>query len=353
MSSVEEKVRKQIEFYFSDSNLPNDKFLRSQCAMNPHGYVDISILADFPRVKKHTEDLSVVVSALKNSKELEVSKDEKMVRRVDPLPEEDVTLPRSIHMKEFPKDVTIDGLQEFFSKYGTVRSVRIRKFPGSDEPKGSAIIEFSSEDEANKILEKTIEYNGAPLIMTRKDQWIEKKKEKRQSKKKGKSQDEKREELFQQNKEKFSGCLVKITNLPQDIDYGSIKDLFGEIGLRAFIEVDGKEAIARVGSKADAESVLKELEGKEIQEHKISLQKVSEEEENQFLRKKAENELQSPRFNGGKKNQKDHSEPETKKKGKQRGKKRKSDIGEENSSEQPPEKKVKTEEGEDKVKTEE
>ncbi len=31
------KIREQVEFYFSDSNLPKDKFLRSLVANNPEG----------------------------------------------------------------------------------------------------------------------------------------------------------------------------------------------------------------------------------------------------------------------------------------------------------------------------
>lgn len=31
------KVRKQVEFYFSDSNLPTDKFMQAQIAADPEG----------------------------------------------------------------------------------------------------------------------------------------------------------------------------------------------------------------------------------------------------------------------------------------------------------------------------
>ena len=34
---VERKIQEQVEFYFSDSNLPKDKFLRSLVANNPEG----------------------------------------------------------------------------------------------------------------------------------------------------------------------------------------------------------------------------------------------------------------------------------------------------------------------------
>jgi hypothetical protein len=54
-------VRKQVEFYFSDSNYPKDKFLRSQAAQNDEGciffeklfevdFVSFTIIKMFPSV---------------------------------------------------------------------------------------------------------------------------------------------------------------------------------------------------------------------------------------------------------------------------------------------------------------
>jgi hypothetical protein len=43
--------KKQIEFYFSDSNLPKDKFLRAQAEAHPDGLVDLSLLLSFSRMR--------------------------------------------------------------------------------------------------------------------------------------------------------------------------------------------------------------------------------------------------------------------------------------------------------------
>ena len=42
---------RQIEFYFSDSNLPRDKFLSETVAADPEGYVDVALLCIFSRVR--------------------------------------------------------------------------------------------------------------------------------------------------------------------------------------------------------------------------------------------------------------------------------------------------------------
>ena len=39
MADLKEKIQKQIEFYFSDSNYPRDKFLRSLAAQNEEGCI--------------------------------------------------------------------------------------------------------------------------------------------------------------------------------------------------------------------------------------------------------------------------------------------------------------------------
>lgn len=44
---LEDKIRKQIEFYFGDSNLHKDRFMSQKIAENPDGYVDLSVIMSF------------------------------------------------------------------------------------------------------------------------------------------------------------------------------------------------------------------------------------------------------------------------------------------------------------------
>ena len=44
-------LKKQIEFYFSDSNLRNDKFLKSLISQHTKGYVDLHIFLNFNKIK--------------------------------------------------------------------------------------------------------------------------------------------------------------------------------------------------------------------------------------------------------------------------------------------------------------
>ncbi|EOD22804.1 hypothetical protein EMIHUDRAFT_61179, partial [Emiliania huxleyi CCMP1516] len=76
----------QLGFYFSDSNLRRDRFLIRLTGADGTGAVPIETLATFNRVAAHTQDVGVIVAALRQAPGLVVSDDEQSVRRVSPLP---------------------------------------------------------------------------------------------------------------------------------------------------------------------------------------------------------------------------------------------------------------------------
>ncbi|KAI8581386.1 hypothetical protein K450DRAFT_232816 [Umbelopsis ramanniana AG] len=63
----------QLEYYFSIDNLCKDIFLRKQ--MNDQGYVDITLVANFNRVKNLTTDMDLIKEALAQSELVEVLDD--------------------------------------------------------------------------------------------------------------------------------------------------------------------------------------------------------------------------------------------------------------------------------------
>lgn len=81
ISSDPDEIRKQVEFYFSDSNLPMDKFLLEQVGGPENRPVKISLIHSFSRMK-HFQPYEAIVNALKDSKTLEVTEDEEVKRRV-------------------------------------------------------------------------------------------------------------------------------------------------------------------------------------------------------------------------------------------------------------------------------
>ncbi|XP_073111183.1 la-related protein 1A isoform X3 [Elaeis guineensis] len=73
-------IVKQIEYYFSDENLQKDHYLIS--LLDEQGWVSISKIADFNRVRKMTTNISLILDALWSSELIEVE-DDKIRRRND------------------------------------------------------------------------------------------------------------------------------------------------------------------------------------------------------------------------------------------------------------------------------
>ncbi|KYR03064.1 Lupus La protein [Tieghemostelium lacteum] len=156
------KILKQVEYYFSDSNYPRDKFLNVEAAKHPDQYIGIDVIASFKRMKELSEDLQLISDTLKKSDKLVVSEDGKMVKRVYPIPES-IGSEKSLYSKGWPLDTTtIEKVEEFFKPYGKVLSVRFRK--NRDKTfKGSMVCDFESEEIVNKIVEEAPKLADAEL----------------------------------------------------------------------------------------------------------------------------------------------------------------------------------------------
>ncbi|KAL6627674.1 hypothetical protein ACP70R_031400 [Stipagrostis hirtigluma subsp. patula] len=79
-AELRSNILTQVEYYFSDANLERDDFLKS--LMDEHGWVPVSKVADFNRLKKMTTDVHLILDALSSSSLLEVQ-DDKIRRRSD------------------------------------------------------------------------------------------------------------------------------------------------------------------------------------------------------------------------------------------------------------------------------
>lgn len=68
--TLKASIAKQIDYYFSDENLLTDRYLIS--LMDAQGWVPISTIADFKRVKRMSTDLAFILDALQGSSVVEV-----------------------------------------------------------------------------------------------------------------------------------------------------------------------------------------------------------------------------------------------------------------------------------------
>uniref|UniRef100_A0A2P2JZL2 La-related protein 6B-like n=1 Tax=Rhizophora mucronata TaxID=61149 RepID=A0A2P2JZL2_RHIMU len=84
------KLLNQVEYYFSDLNLATTDHLMRFINKDPEGYVPISVVASFKKIKAAINSNSQLATILRNSSKLIVSEDGKKVKRLHPLTESDV-----------------------------------------------------------------------------------------------------------------------------------------------------------------------------------------------------------------------------------------------------------------------
>jgi lupus La protein len=265
-TSLADKIRQQVEFYFSNSNFPRDKFLRSQAALNEEGFVPLSVIATFSKLKMLSTDLVEISNALKNSETLVLNEDATKVRRKYPLPDSDDWNVRTIYVKGFLPETTIEDIRNVLLPYGTILSVRIRKNMKKQQ-KDSAFVEFSSESEAKAAIASKVQYNGKELIMIMRDDYEEKKKNESEM-----IENDQENKETKRNQKPFEGSVLHITNIGENVFWKDIKELFEKYNVQiAFVDFTNKdtEAYLRFKGESDAKTASdsfqidpKELGGK-------------------------------------------------------------------------------------------
>ncbi|UJR09182.1 hypothetical protein I4U23_013430 [Adineta vaga] len=143
---LREKLRKQLEYYFSKENIVNDIYLQSQ--MDAENYVPISMIGNFKLIKRLTNDLQLIIDVLKESPLVEVDSEEKRVRSSD----SKIHLPTRkrciIILRNVPLDATdneILGL--FINDLCSVAAIGCERVLESDHS-DCWYVTFNSEDDA-------------------------------------------------------------------------------------------------------------------------------------------------------------------------------------------------------------
>lgn len=165
----EEKVRQQVEFYFSDSNLQTDKFLFKIYEANG-GWVELKTLLTFGRMRQYRPE-DKVIEALRKSDKLILSANGDTIRRKDPLRDfnelKNIRKKNTVHIEGFDNEVTQEDLEEWFNtkivkllpKEQAFASLRRIKSRSKREFFGVADVEFKTTEDAEFFLNNlTVSY---------------------------------------------------------------------------------------------------------------------------------------------------------------------------------------------------
>ncbi|XP_020576262.1 la-related protein 6B isoform X2 [Phalaenopsis equestris] len=123
---VVQKITKQVEYYFSDANLATTEHLMRFISKDPDGFVPISVVASFKKIKALVHNNFLLANALRTSSKLVVSDDGKKVRRIQPFTEADVEelQSRIVVAENLPEDHSYQNLMKIFSCAGSVKTIR-------------------------------------------------------------------------------------------------------------------------------------------------------------------------------------------------------------------------------------
>lgn len=151
----EDKVLKQVNFYFCDANFAKDKFLKEESKKND-GWIPISTIASFSRMKQLTTDVDQIVKALTTTEgenNFEIDQEGKNIRKKKSLPEDYNVEKLSVMLQGFPEEATVDEITKELSTQMKLSAVRMQRDRTTDKKFiGKAIVVLESEDEVKRVL---------------------------------------------------------------------------------------------------------------------------------------------------------------------------------------------------------
>lgn len=335
-------VMKQLKFYFSDSNLPRDKFLKGLVDTSDEGWIDFATIAKFKRMVTlcPSQDLAILGGVIREdgSDFLEVNEDNSKIRRSPkhPLPAESQFEKRAIYIKGWDlQGTTIDTVEKYFTDKGyKVLQVRLRRAPMTREFKGSTFIEMGSVEEATRCVAEKHSLGDRELLVEMKAAYHERKSAERKERRKQKAGDngagpsEDAAAAAAPTDSYDKGCVLAFEGVTDETSREDLKEIFEKHGTVSWIDFQRGDSAGEIRFAAAGEAIkvkeAYESAPAEIQGKVPTLRVLEGEDEKAFWAKVAESKRQryerSKRKGGGRGGYS--------RKGSYRGGKRKSSDGE-------------------------
>lgn len=124
---LQERIVKQVEWYFSDENLLKDSFLMKHINRNKQGYVSLKLVASLRKVKTLSKDWKVVLECLKHSSLLALNEEETKIRRISPAPQVDFShIAKTLLITNYPdQEPNLADVEQRFGGHGEIVQVRL------------------------------------------------------------------------------------------------------------------------------------------------------------------------------------------------------------------------------------
>ncbi|ONM05003.1 La-related protein 6C [Zea mays] len=149
VADIADKIVKQVEYQFSDTNLVANDFLTKIMNKDPEGYVPLSVISSWKKIKAMGVTSQLLVMALRTSDKLVVSDDGRKVRRAQPFTErhKEELQCRMVIAENLPQDSTRNSLEKIF---GVIGSCSLLSFLTQLH----ALIEYETSHQADRAVDK-------------------------------------------------------------------------------------------------------------------------------------------------------------------------------------------------------
>ncbi|ELP85105.1 lupus la ribonucleoprotein, putative [Entamoeba invadens IP1] len=162
---AQRSLLEQIEFYFSTLNFSSDAFLQTKS--DSEGYVPLDVISKFKLVSQHNKTLPELVDMLKTSKYLELSNDNKSVRRVVRESIADVK-ERCVKVTWVPCSLSLEEVSRWLNTFGKVEEMKMHFINGTLTFKGTVEVLFSDEEDVQKLFRQDKVYIKGKEVIVKK-----------------------------------------------------------------------------------------------------------------------------------------------------------------------------------------
>jgi len=161
-AGIVNRVRSQLEYYWSDANVSRDKFFSERLARDADCWVTVGELRSFPILRRLRASESEIVAAAKSSPFLVVDEFFRIDRNwrefpprlaIDNLANLQTDVERTVYIENTPLSVDREELVRLLGQ-GDVQHISLPRHPLTGERQGFCFAEFGTADQARECVRR-------------------------------------------------------------------------------------------------------------------------------------------------------------------------------------------------------